>query len=495
MKKLKLMLLSLVVACCSFAIPVNATIENTFSLQDAINELEDGGTYYLEDDLELNYTVLINKNITIDGNGFAIYSYSDQAFLISNETNENINVKFTNLNIYNYAENGGCIRTSNAKINLTFDGVNLMADESEYSAPLILFGSEEDRMKCDIVNGCNLFSGSAGAALMVFVPIDLTIDEGDLNGYSALYFGEGSSGSKVDINASSLNGTARENDKFGLINFEDKDIELNINDSVLYSDIAENSEYYTIFMSDNGEIKGNKIHISGESFVETSDEEKALFTNSNEDNLIIVNKSVTSTINGTDDYPNPDEICYHENADFFEKVDEDCKYDGVKTHYECNDCGAHLDENKNEVEYDDLLIPATGNHEYKNGQCITCGDDDPSYTGSDNGNVNNGDQNNNGNQNGNDDNQNNNGNLNDNNQNNNGNQNDTSDKNPTDDNKNNTTNDKVDNSDNTNNTDKSNTNNSNVVPTGDNSMIELTLLGIITSLVVANNLRKKIVIK
>ena len=53
----------------------------------------------------------------------------------------------------------------------------------------------------------------------------------------------------------------------------------------------------------------------------------------------------------------------HDYGELIEEVEATCEEDGVKAHYVCSVCGSYFDENYNEVDYDDLIIPALG-HDY-----------------------------------------------------------------------------------------------------------------------------------
>ena len=53
----------------------------------------------------------------------------------------------------------------------------------------------------------------------------------------------------------------------------------------------------------------------------------------------------------------------HEYGDLITEVSATCESDGIKAHYECAICGKYFDTNKYEVSYDSLIIPALG-HDY-----------------------------------------------------------------------------------------------------------------------------------
>ena len=55
----------------------------------------------------------------------------------------------------------------------------------------------------------------------------------------------------------------------------------------------------------------------------------------------------------------------HEYGTLVSKTDATCTTTGMKAHYKCIDCDKYLDEDKNEVAYEDLIIAIDTNaHEY-----------------------------------------------------------------------------------------------------------------------------------
>ena len=84
--------------------------------------------------------------------------------------------------------------------------------------------------------------------------------------------------------------------------------------------------------------------------------------------------------------------CEHENRQHFEAVEATCVKDGNIEYWYCPDCGVYLDSQNSIRAREELVVKATGEHEFVDGVCLVCGakseeglsfklnDDEASYT-------------------------------------------------------------------------------------------------------------------
>ena len=84
--------------------------------------------------------------------------------------------------------------------------------------------------------------------------------------------------------------------------------------------------------------------------------------------------------------------CGHENRQHFEAVEATCVKDGNIEYWYCPDCGVYLDSQNSVRTQEELVMKATGEHEFVDGVCLVCGarfeeglsfrlnDDEASYT-------------------------------------------------------------------------------------------------------------------
>ena len=84
--------------------------------------------------------------------------------------------------------------------------------------------------------------------------------------------------------------------------------------------------------------------------------------------------------------------CEHENCQHFEAVEATCVKDGNIEYWYCPDCGVYLDSQNSIRAREELVVKATGEHEFVDGVCLVCGakseeglsfklnDDEASYT-------------------------------------------------------------------------------------------------------------------
>lgn len=65
--------------------------------------------------------------------------------------------------------------------------------------------------------------------------------------------------------------------------------------------------------------------------------------------------------------------CAHKNRQHFEAVEATCAKDGNVEYWYCPDCGEYLDSHNSVLTQEDLVVKATGEHEFVDGVCSVCG--------------------------------------------------------------------------------------------------------------------------
>lgn len=65
--------------------------------------------------------------------------------------------------------------------------------------------------------------------------------------------------------------------------------------------------------------------------------------------------------------------CEHKNRQHFEAVEATCAKDGNVEYWYCPDCGEYLDSYNSVLTQEELVVKATGEHEFVDGVCSVCG--------------------------------------------------------------------------------------------------------------------------
>ena len=187
-------------------------------LQTAIADAETGDTVTLLADIELTeyqtiqggtakYGIIIDKAITIDGAGHTVTGNSDIArtFAVMNTTGE---VTIKNITIKNSVAGAVCVYTYDVA-SLVLDNATLDTTgcPSGYNQPLTISGSGSVKSDIDVLNGSVVKTNDAATqyyAIIVWTPVDLTIDHSTVKGWACVYMKSGSAGSTVEITDSTL---------------------------------------------------------------------------------------------------------------------------------------------------------------------------------------------------------------------------------------------------------------------------------------------------
>ena len=211
-------------------------VSNLSQLQEALEDENIIGN------IEITETIKIEEDVTINGNNKTITSAKGKAFELHTGT-----VQFKNLTIINSAVNGRCIDVRDGDVALTLNNVKLKATSKSHNQPLTIGSNFSQTIPVNLKN-TTIEAGPDGwgYAIIIFNPVKLNIENSNIKGYTALYFkseaegGTGTTGSKATINGSTLTGkyelaTNEPSNSFATIVFNDSGINVDINNSKLYS--------------------------------------------------------------------------------------------------------------------------------------------------------------------------------------------------------------------------------------------------------------------
>ena len=236
-------------------------------IKDAINASTDGKIVVLLKDVEFedisgSNRLFVTHNITLDGNSHTVTAHG-RGFGIGASK-----VTFKNVIINNPDYGARCIDTRGGTVSyphveeLTLINVVLSTPGSGgYLQPLTIGGNQTTKVKINIDN-CELKTndnGNAGYTIITFNPVDLTIRNSKISGWSALYMkgidgSVGSAGSTVKVYDSELysfNKYKGSDDNFGTIVLEDADINILLQDCMLTANTEYVSQSLIVFSAGN----------------------------------------------------------------------------------------------------------------------------------------------------------------------------------------------------------------------------------------------------
>ena len=302
------------------------------TLQSAIAAAQSGDTVtLLKDVTDVTSTIAIRNEgtIIIDGAGYEVSGTSRKIFEVYAEDGDDegeevttLAITFNNIDITTSYNGGRTIDTRTNNITLTVKNSTLTTTGSSNNQALTVGGSE-GRVTVNVIN-TTIDAGSAGYGIITFNPVDLTIEESNIIGYTALYFkgkveSEGSNGSKVTVKNSTLTGKndhSGESNNFGTIAFEDFGITLDIIDSTVASTGSGNASQ-VIFSEGEGTstTDTNKVTISGDSVLDVRPEG---FVTGKETMDISISVGVTSNITIPVEYVDTDsyEVIVDDNGNY-----------------------------------------------------------------------------------------------------------------------------------------------------------------------------------
>lgn len=286
-------------------------------LQAAVEAAEPGATVTMLKDLAIdkgtaaysNYGVCIDKSLTLDGQGHTITTNgtpSRGVVIFGGKTEADIHdVTIKNVTIKTAAAATRAIQIGGDYIKFIMDGVTLDTTEGTGNTQTLTIGGVQEDTTEVIIKNSKISANKIGYAVIVFNPVNMTIDNSSIDGWAALYMkdtwggGTGTKGSVVDVKNSTLKGTnyqtAGVND-FGVIVIEDDEVEINVKDSKLIA-VAENPmsekvisfSYHPPYSPANENFaKGDKVTVGGNTTIDLIGENAIFMTSLDESNVVSV---------------------------------------------------------------------------------------------------------------------------------------------------------------------------------------------------------------
>ncbi len=260
------------------------------TLDAAIEAAQAGETVELLADITLDaktidgesakYGAYITKDLTIDGKGHTVTSNAERAFGVKG-VSEEIDVTFKDITINNKQKGAICICTRGGIGDLTLDGVTLNTQgcTKGYNQPLTIGGSQATKAKVTVKDSTIQTNDDASKyyAIILWNPVDLTIQDSTIKGWACVYQKPSDSTEKTEVAidnstliSKGLKGTSNH---FAAIMTEDADFSCEVTNSTIDVTAAENT-YQGIVASNNNasgfEVElgaGNNVTLTGDTAI------------------------------------------------------------------------------------------------------------------------------------------------------------------------------------------------------------------------------------
>ena len=301
------------------AVDVETEAELKLALTNGEKEINLKDDIVLLDDVHSHATRAVGLNIqgegviTINGNDHSITSSLTVAVEVRASAGKTLKVIFNDITIQGSER---AVDTRSNNLTLELNKTNLSVTKSGNYQPLTI-GGNAGRVTVNIKNGSVIDGGEAGYGIITFNPVDMNITESTVKGYAAIYMkesdnSEGSAGSIVNIEKSLIEGNSKysgTSDNFGTIVFNDKDITMNIKDSIIKS-VNTGTAYQVPFVNSESltgvtENTKNIITVEGETeiIIDTQIDDESLVLNyDNSEMQVVVKSGVESNVEIPSEY-------------------------------------------------------------------------------------------------------------------------------------------------------------------------------------------------
>lgn len=304
---------------CVFAADVSDEASLKQALNDGEKEINLTTDIVLSNDVGTHATRKVGlevkgeDTITINGNGHTLSSALTVAMEVRANSGKEVKVVLNDITVIGKER---AIDIRSAGVTLELNATNLsISGTGNFQA--LTVGGNSGPITVDINNNSVIDGGKAGYGIITFNPVNMTINDSTVKGYAALYMKEadgsqGSAGSVVTIEDSIIEGNSRYSgysDNFGAIVLSDKDIDINIKDTVLKS-VNTGTAYQVPFLlsgvltnvSENEKIS---INLEGDTeiIIDTQIDDESLVLNyDNKVMQVVVNPGVKSNVQIEDEY-------------------------------------------------------------------------------------------------------------------------------------------------------------------------------------------------
>lgn len=280
--------------------------ENYYAtLEEAVESATDGDTVILTKPVTLNtgcpedsnYKLWIDKSLVIDGQGNTVTTTGRGIGIEGGSTESDTKlVVLRNITIINSDSYGRAVSTRGGHLSLKLQHATLETTGSGNTQALTVGGNHDYSINVDIADS-TLKTGDAGYAVIVFNPVNMTIDHSTLSGYAALYLkgqnsSAGSAGSEITVqngsNLSSVNPNPEKTDSsFGTVVFEDGNIKLDIVDSTVTCHKTGTVEEQSV-IDFSQDASNNTVTISGNSVVTANGADTSIVKENGKTNSTVI---------------------------------------------------------------------------------------------------------------------------------------------------------------------------------------------------------------
>ncbi len=280
--------------------------ENYYAtLEEAVESATDGDTVILTKPVTLNtgcpedsnYKLWIDKSLVIDGQGNTVTTTGRGIGIEGGSTESDTkSVVLRNITIINSESVGRVVSTRGGHLSLKLQHATLETTGSGNTQALTVGGNHNYSINVDIADS-TLKTGDAGYAVIVFNPVNMTIDNSTLSGYAALFLkgqnsSAGSAGSEITVqngsNLSSVNPSPENTDSsFGTVVFEDGNIKLDIVDSTVTCHKTGTVEEQSV-IDFSQDASNNTVTISGNSVVTANGADTSIVKENGKTNSTVI---------------------------------------------------------------------------------------------------------------------------------------------------------------------------------------------------------------
>ena len=179
-------------------------VSTAAELEEAIANVSAGDTIKLLDDITLagntvsgesaKYGAYITESITVDGSGHTVTGKAGTRAFGVKGVSEDVSVTFKDITISVNSNTGGaiCICTRGGIDTLTLDHVTLDTPGSgqPYNQPLTIGGTQYTQAKVNVINNSVIQTSNDGSkyyAIILWNPVDLTIEDSVIKGWACVY--------------------------------------------------------------------------------------------------------------------------------------------------------------------------------------------------------------------------------------------------------------------------------------------------------------------
>lgn len=291
-------------------------------LQDALDVAKDGDTVKVLRDIVYDKTegLIIKSGITLDGlksDGTVCQISTNTASRLMktyelDEVHVTSPVTIRNLDLLNTSEaSSRCLDARSLESSLTIENVTMTVDNQEKQNQVFNIGGNVDSTLRITIDDSRFVTNGTSYCFISFNTIDMTVTDSYFEGWCAIYLkgimnnDHGTSNSVVDVRDSTIRSfndagydpDIPDNNSFGAIVLEDKDISVTLTDVDVEVSVDSLNDQYLFSVNEieengilvSGPLTGNELSIGGDrTVVRFTGDTAAMYKTDNEDNTFEV---------------------------------------------------------------------------------------------------------------------------------------------------------------------------------------------------------------